>query len=55
MHLYVGCGRLAQGGIVPRGLVQKPAGPAKAEVTELHAKIGRLAIENDFLLAGLKR
>lgn len=26
-----------------------------AEVKELHAKIGRLAIENDFLAQGLKR
>lgn len=26
-----------------------------AEVKELHAKIGRLAIENDFLSQGLKR
>ena len=26
-----------------------------AEVKELHAKIGRLAVENDFLASGLKR
>ncbi len=26
-----------------------------AEVKELHAKIGRLAVENDFLANGLKR
>ncbi len=25
------------------------------EVKELHAKIGRLAVENDFLVSGLKR
>ncbi len=30
-------------------------GPSEAEVKELHAKIGRLAIENDFLSQGLKR
>lgn len=27
----------------------------EAEVKELHAKIGRLAVENDFLSQGLKR
>ena len=27
----------------------KPEGPTEAEVKELHAKIGRLAVENDFL------
>lgn len=26
----------------------------EAEVNELHAKIGRLAVENDFLAKGLK-
>ena len=30
-------------------------GPSEAEVKELHAKIGRLAVENDFLSQGLKR
>ena len=30
-------------------------GPTEAEVKELHAKIGRLAFENDFLSEGLKR
>jgi len=33
----------------------KPTGPTEAEVKELHAKIGRLAVENDFLSQGLKR
>jgi hypothetical protein len=28
-------------------------GPTEAEVKELHAKIGRLAVENDFLSQGL--
>jgi len=32
-----------------------PGGPTEAEVKELHAKIGRLAVENDFLSQGLKR
>lgn len=30
-------------------------GTTEAEVKELHAKIGRLAVENDFLAQGLKR
>ena len=29
--------------------------PTDAEVKDLHAKIGRLAVENDFLSEGLKR
>lgn len=33
----------------------KPAGPTEAEVKDLHAKIGRLSVENDFLSEGLKR
>ena len=33
----------------------KAEGPTAAEVKELHAKIGRLAVENDFLSQGLKR
>ncbi|UWR08987.1 transposase [Ruegeria sp. B32] len=33
----------------------KPEGPTEAKVKELHAKIGKLAIENDFLSQGLKR
>ena len=33
----------------------KAEGPTQAEVKELHAKIGRLAVENDFLSQGLKR
>ena len=33
----------------------KAQGPTEAEVKELHAKIGRLAVENDFLSQGLKR
>jgi len=33
----------------------KAEGPTEAEVKELHAKIGRLAVENDFLSQGLKR
>jgi transposase len=32
----------------------KPEGPTEAEIKELHAKIGRLAVENDFLSEGLK-
>lgn len=30
-------------------------GPSEAEVKELHANIGGLAVENDFLSQGLKR
>jgi transposase-like protein len=33
----------------------KQSGPTDAEVKELHAKIGRLVVENDFLSEGLKR
>jgi len=33
----------------------KSSGASDAEVKELHAKIGRLAVENDFLSQGLKR
>ena len=33
----------------------KPIGPTEAEVKELHAKIGRLVVENDFLSQGLNR
>jgi transposase len=33
----------------------KPTGVSEADVKELHAKIGRLAVENDFLTQGLKR
>ena len=32
-----------------------PQGPSESEVNGLHAKIGRLAVENDFLAQGLKR
>ena len=32
----------------------KQSGPTEAEIKELHAKIGRLAVENDFLSEGLK-
>lgn len=32
----------------------KPAGPSETEIKDLHAKIGRLAVENDFLAQGLK-
>ena len=38
-----------------RVLGGKQSGPTEAEVKELHAKIGRLAVENDFLSEGLKR
>ena len=31
------------------------SGSTEAEVKELHAKIGRLALDNDFLSEGLKR
>ena len=33
----------------------KPTGPSEGEVKDLHAKIGRLAVEYDFLSEGLKR
>ncbi|WP_353346657.1 IS3 family transposase [Litorivita sp. NS0012-18] len=33
----------------------KQTGPTEAEVKDLHAKIGRLAVENDFLSEGLKK
>ncbi len=33
----------------------KSSAPTEAEIKELHAKIGRLAVENDFLSQGLKR
>jgi len=33
----------------------KSDAPSEAEVKELHAKIGRLAVENDFLSQGLKK
>ena len=33
----------------------KHSGPTEAKVKELHAKIGRLAVENDFVSEGLKR
>jgi len=33
----------------------KKAEDNEAEVKELHAKIGNLAVENDFLSHGLKR
>ena len=33
----------------------KSEAPSEAEVKELHAKIGRLTIENDFLSQGLKK
>ncbi|WP_442970201.1 IS3 family transposase [Roseibium sp. FZY0029] len=33
----------------------KSEGPTEAEVKELHAKIGRLSVENDFLAQGLKK
>lgn len=33
----------------------KASGLSEAEIKELHAKIGRLAVENDFLSQGLKR
>ena len=32
-----------------------PQGPSESEVNDLHTKIGRLAVENDFLAQGLKR
>jgi len=33
----------------------KTQGPSESELKDLHAKIGRLAVENDFLAQGLKR
>ena len=33
----------------------KARGPSESEIKDLHAKIGRLAVENDFLAQGLKR
>ena len=32
----------------------KSEGPTEADVKKLHAKIGRLTVENDFLAQGLK-
>jgi transposase len=32
-----------------------PQDPIESEVNNLHTKIGRLAVENDFLAQGLKR
>lgn len=32
----------------------KAQGPSESEIKDLHAKIGRLAVENDFLAQGLK-
>ncbi len=40
-------------GVFTRG--GKSEGPTEAEVKELHAKIGRLTVENDFLAQGLKK
>ncbi len=40
-------------GVFTRG--GKSKGPTEAEVKELHAKIGRLTVENDFLAQGLKK
>ena len=34
---------------------EKQSGPTEADIKKLHAKIGRLAVENDFLSEGLKR
>jgi len=34
---------------------EKQSGPTEADIKELHAKIGRLAVENDFLSERLKR
>ena len=31
-----------------------PQGPSESEIKNLHAKIGRLSVENDFLAQGLK-
>jgi len=33
----------------------KSEGPTETDVKELHAKIGRLSVEIDFLAQGLKR
>ncbi|WP_272482575.1 hypothetical protein [Paracoccus indicus] len=33
----------------------KQESPADTEIKELHAKIGRLAVENNFFVEGLKR
>ena len=33
----------------------KPQGPSESQIKDLHAKIGRLAVENDFLVQELKR
>ncbi len=32
----------------------KTQGPSESEIKDLHTKIGRLAVENDFLAQGLK-
>jgi transposase len=33
----------------------RPSGPSEAEIEDLRGKIGRLAVENDFLSQGLMR
>ena len=47
--------RQAIDGMVDMFSGSKQSDPTEAEVKELHAKIGRLAVENDFLSEGLKR
>lgn len=47
--------RLAVEGMADVFARGKSTGITDAEVKDLHAKIGRLAVENDFLAQGLKR
>jgi transposase-like protein len=39
-------------GVISEG--GNPQGPSESEIKEMHAKIGRLAVESDFLAQGLK-
>ena len=47
--------RQAIDGMVDVSSGGKQSGPTEADIKELHAKIGRLAVENDFLSEGLKK
>lgn len=47
--------RLAIEGMADVFSGDKQSGPPEADVKNLHAKIGRLAVENDFLSEGRKR
>ena len=38
-----------------KGGVATPAGPSEGELKDLHAKIGRLTLENEFLSGALTK